>query len=72
MGRRLIPEQSFDVRCSLHSIHTKITYGLSLPQLTVLTCMDSRLIPEQLLGLEIGDAEVIRNAGGRVTTDVLR
>lgn len=41
-------------------------------QLTVLTCMDSRLIPEAFLGLDIGDAEVIRNGGGRVTSDVLR
>lgn len=41
-------------------------------KLTVLTCMDSRLIPEQFLGLDIGDAEIIRNGGGRVTPDVLR
>jgi hypothetical protein len=41
-------------------------------QLTVLTCMDSRLIPERFLGLDIGDAEIIRNGGGRVTLDVLR
>lgn len=43
-----------------------------LLQLTVLTCMDSRLIPEKFLGLDIGDAEIIRNGGGRVTPDVLR
>ena len=41
-------------------------------QLVVLTCMDSRLIPEEILGLDVGDAEVIRNGGGRVTMDVLR
>lgn len=41
-------------------------------KLVVLTCMDSRLIPEKFLGLDIGDAEVIRNGGGRVTLDVLR
>ena len=34
--------------------------------------MDSRLIPEEILGLDVGDAEVIRNGGGRVTMDVLR
>lgn len=34
--------------------------------------MDSRLPPEEFLGLKIGDAEVIRNGGGRVTADVLR
>lgn len=44
----------------------------SFLQLTVLTCMDSRLIPERFLGLDIGDAEIIRNGGGRVTLDVLR
>jgi carbonic anhydrase len=38
----------------------------------ILTCMDSRVLPDQIFGLEVGDAEVIRNAGGRVTADVLR
>lgn len=31
----------------------------------VVACMDARLHPEKVLGLEIGDAHVIRNAGGR-------
>lgn len=31
----------------------------------VVTCMDARLIPSRFLGLEEGDAHVIRNAGGR-------
>ena len=30
----------------------------------VVTCMDARLHPEKFLGLEVGDAHVIRNAGG--------
>ena len=34
--------------------------------------MDARLHPEKFLGLELGDAHVIRNAGGRVTEDALR
>jgi carbonic anhydrase len=38
----------------------------------VITCMDARLHPEKFLGLEIGDAHVIRNAGGRVSEDALR
>ena len=37
-----------------------------------MTCMDQRLDAEQLLGLEQGDAHVIRNAGAVVTDDVLR
>src|SRR5436305_1539559 len=38
----------------------------------VLTCMDARIDPIRLLGLELGDAHVIRNAGGVVTDDAIR
>ncbi len=38
----------------------------------VVTCMDARLDPAKFLGLEEGDAHVIRNAGGLVTDDVIR
>ena len=41
-------------------------------QLAVVTCMDSRLDTFALLGLEIGDAHILRNAGGVVTDDVIR
>jgi carbonic anhydrase len=41
-------------------------------KLAVLTCMDARVDVSGLLGLRPGDAHVIRNAGGRVTDDVLR
>ncbi len=34
-------------------------------QVAVVACMDARLHPEKVLGLAIGDAHVIRNAGGR-------
>lgn len=37
----------------------------------VLTCMDARIVPARMLGLEEGDAHVIRNAGGRAA-DALR
>jgi carbonic anhydrase len=40
--------------------------------LAVVTCMDARLHPETFLGLDVGDAHVIRNAGGRVSDDALR
>jgi carbonic anhydrase len=40
--------------------------------LAVLTCMDSRIEPLQMLGLKPGDAKILRNAGARVTDDVLR
>jgi len=38
-------------------------------KVAVLACMDARLNPYGLLGLEEGDAHVIRNAGGVVTSD---
>ena len=41
-------------------------------QLVVLTCMDARLTPEDFLGLDLGDAHILRNAGAVVTDDVLR
>ena len=40
--------------------------------LAVITCMDSRIEPLPMLGLEPGDAKIVRNAGARVTDDVLR
>jgi carbonic anhydrase len=40
--------------------------------LAVVTCMDCRIDPLAILGLEPGDAHVLRNAGARVTDDVLR
>jgi carbonic anhydrase len=41
-------------------------------QLAVVTCMDSRLDVFAALGLELGEAHVIRNAGGVITDDVIR
>src|SRR5262245_21245549 len=40
--------------------------------LAIVTCMDSRMEPPRMLGLMPGDAKVLRNAGARVTEDVLR
>jgi carbonic anhydrase len=41
-------------------------------QVAVVACMDARLDVHGLLGLQIGDAHVIRNAGGVVTDDAIR
>ena len=41
-------------------------------KLAVVACMDARLIPTKVLGLQEGDAHVIRNAGGVVTDDAIR
>ena len=41
-------------------------------QLAIVTCMDARIDVFAVLGLHLGEALIIRNAGGRVTDDVLR
>jgi carbonic anhydrase len=41
-------------------------------RLAIVTCMDARLVPPEALGLRPGDAHILRNAGARVTDDVLR
>ncbi len=41
-------------------------------RVAVLTCMDARLHPARFLGLEEGDAHIIRNAGGRASDDAIR
>src|SRR3954454_23093955 len=46
--------------------------GIARRELAVVTCMDSRIDPLAMLGLAPGDAKILRNAGARVTDDVLR
>src|SRR3954464_13772484 len=46
--------------------------GKAAKRLALLTCMDSRIDPLAMLGLSAGDAKILRNAGARVTDDVLR
>src|SRR5690606_33438713 len=41
-------------------------------KLAVVACMDSRLDTFAMLGLEVGDAHVMRNAGGVITEDMIR
>jgi len=43
-----------------------------LTGMAVLTCMDARIDVEDALGLRVGDAHIIRNAGGLITDDVIR
>ncbi|MAT61147.1 MAG: hypothetical protein CMH41_05835 [Micrococcales bacterium] len=40
--------------------------------LAVLTCMDSRIDPLAILGLQTGDAKILRNAGAQVTDEILQ
>jgi len=49
--------------------------GLAMPPargVAIVTCMDARLHPAKFLGLGLGDAHVIRNAGGRASDDAVR
>jgi carbonic anhydrase len=41
-------------------------------KVALVSCMDARLDPARALGFDVGDAHVIRNAGGIVTDDVIR
>jgi carbonic anhydrase len=45
--------------------------GRAARGLAVLTCIDSRIDPLAMLGLQAGDAKIVRNAGARVTDEVL-
>jgi len=45
---------------------------LPAKKLAVLTCMDGRLVVNEILGLAEGDAHIIRNAGGVATDDAIR
>ena len=46
--------------------------GQARQGLAIVTCMDSRIDPLRVVGMEPGDAKILRNAGARVTEDVLR
>jgi len=51
--------------------YTPAALGPPAAQLIVVTCLDHRVDPAIVLGLRLGDAPVIRNAGGRVTPAVI-
>ena len=46
--------------------------GAARKGLAIVTCMDSRIDPLRIVGMHAGDAKILRNAGARVTEDVLR
>ena len=46
--------------------------GQAKKGLAIVTCMDSRIDPLRIVGMKAGDAKILRNAGARVTEDVLR
>jgi len=50
---------------------TPVPLAMPAAQVIIVTCLDHRVAPEITLGLKLGDAPVIRNAGGRVTQPVI-
>jgi carbonic anhydrase len=44
--------------------------GIAAKKLLILTCMDSRIVPHQIFGLNVGDVKVVRNAGGQLNPEV--
>ena len=63
----LSANQAYADRFALTGLEPRAAAGLA-----VVTCMDSRIEPLPMLGLRPGDAKIVRNAGARVTDDVLR
>ena len=51
--------------------YAPVPLGLPAAQVIVITCVDHRVDPAITLGLKLGDAPVLRNAGGRVTPSVI-
>jgi carbonic anhydrase len=51
--------------------YSPIALGVPAAQLLVVCCLDHRVDPAIVLGLQLGEAPVIRNAGGRVTPAVI-
>lgn len=51
--------------------HSELT-GTAKEGLAIVTCIDSRISPLAVVGMHAGDAKILRNAGARVTDDVLR
>jgi carbonic anhydrase len=70
-------DDTFDDVLAANTMYAR-SFGLAgLPAraargLAVVTCIDSRIEPLAMLGLAPGDAKILRNAGARVTDDVLR
>ena len=53
------------------SAYTPVALGPPTAQMLIVTCLDHRVDPAIVLGLQLGEAPVIRNAGGRVTQAVI-
>ena len=65
-------DRLLDANGGYAAARAQITSSTPSRQLAVITCMDARIDVFAALGLHLGEAHVLRNAGGRVTSDMLR
>jgi carbonic anhydrase len=77
MSDHTFPHDSFDDLLAANVEYQKdFKYsdltGSAAKGLAIVTCMDSRINPLSVVGMRSGDAKILRNAGARVTEDVLR
>jgi len=71
------PHEAFDDLLAANNEYSKTfkyseLTGSAKKGLAIVTCMDSRINPLSVVGMNSGDAKILRNAGARVTEDVLR
>jgi len=76
-GGRLTPSPELEALHRANEAYAAAFKGHALPRpprrpVAVLTCIDARVDPAQALGLALGDAHVLRNAGARATDDAIR
>ena len=65
-------EQFMQANQAYVALHGQLNLPLKpKTRVAIVTCMDSRLHVAQALGLALGDAHILRNAGGRVTEDMI-
>ena len=77
MSKNSFPFEEFKDALSANEEYTKTfkysgLTGVAQQGLAIVTCMDSRINPLSVVGMKSGDAKILRNAGARVTKDVLR
>jgi len=77
MANNSFPHDSFSSKLAANDEYIKTfkysgLTGVAQKGLAIVTCMDSRINPLSVMGMQSGDAKILRNAGARVTEDVLR
>ncbi len=65
-------DRALEANAGYAVVHEEVADNRPRRHLAIVTCMDARIDVFAVLGLHLGEALVLRNAGGRVTDDVLR